>query len=81
MIELRGVGIVLEEFEENPIEIKLIIELKNDVKKIERMPSLKYIKLNNNKILTFDLYPFELIAELKVLKMLEIANNPKILIE
>ncbi len=77
LIEVRNIGILRSEFIEK-IELKLVIELVDSLDKLERMPEVEY---NNLKIRKYKLYPFEISAPIKVLKILEIVNNSEILIE
>lgn len=65
LMEIRGVGIVRLDY--TPIvEVKLVINLVDDIKKIERMSKDKFYEKYGVKIPLIDLYAFEVSAVDKV---------------
>ncbi len=65
LMEIRGVGIVRLDY--MPIaEVKLVINLVDDIKKIERVPKNFFYEYFNLKIPMLDLYAFEVSAVDKV---------------
>ena len=75
LLEVRGVGIA--KFESvDKADVKLVVNLIDDIKKIERMPEEKFYVHNSIKIPMIDLYPFEISAADKVVIKLK-ANLEK----
>lgn len=65
LMEIRGVGIVRLDY--MPIaEVKLVINLVDDIRKIERVPKNVFYEYFNLKIPMLDLYAFEVSAVDKV---------------
>lgn len=65
MLEVRGVGIVKLPYVESA-EIKLVINLVDDIGKIERLPEEKFYEKYGIKIPMADLYAFEVSSVDKV---------------
>lgn len=58
MIEVRGVGIVPMKAKKSAV-IRLVVELVDDIKKIERMPQKETFFFVDAAVEKFKLYPFE----------------------
>ncbi len=65
MLEVRGVGIIKLPYVESA-EIKLVINLVDDIEKIERLPEEKFYEKYGIKIPMTDLYAFEVSSVDKV---------------
>lgn len=65
LLEVRGVGVVKIPFTRNA-EIKLAVELSEDVKNIERMPEELQYQILNTSVPLLKIYPFEVSAIDKV---------------
>ena len=65
MLEVRGVGIIKLPYVESA-EIKLVINLVDDIEKIERLPEEKFYEKYGIKIPMADLYAFEVSSVDKV---------------
>ena len=75
LLEVRGVGIA--KFESvDKADVKLVVNLIDDIKKIERMPEEKFYVYNSIKIPMINIYPFEITAADKVVIKLK-ANLEK----
>ena len=65
LLEVRGVGVVNVQCIDN-CEVKLVVNLADNLAQIERMPVEKFYEINNVKIPMINLYPFEISAIDKV---------------
>ena len=65
LLELRGIGIIKVSYLEQ-CDIKLAVNLVDDIKQIERMPENKFYEIQQVKIPMIDIYPFEVSATDKI---------------
>ena len=65
LLEVRGVGIVNMPYLEK-VQVKLAVNLVDNIEKIERMPKNKFYEFSQSKIPMIDIYPFEVSATDKI---------------
>lgn len=58
LLEVRGIGIIKVPYLEL-CDIKMAVNLVDDIKQIERMPENKFYEIHQVKIPLIDIYPFE----------------------
>ena len=75
MLEVRGIGIIKQKYVQTA-PVRLVINLADDIKKIDRMPEEKFYEIGGVKIPLADLYPFEVsVVDKIVIKLKGILEN------
>ena len=65
LLEVRGIGIINKNYQKET-QISLVVELVDNLKKVERLPEEEYWKFKNIKIRKIKLFPFECSAPYKI---------------